>query len=45
MNKEVFEIVKNYRKTRVIRHRRKKYVPPISIETRRMAKVKHAPES
>lgn len=32
--------MKNYRKTRVIKHRNKKYVPPISIETRRMSKTK-----
>jgi hypothetical protein len=35
-----FEIVKNYRKPRIIKHRNKKYVPPISIETRRMSKFK-----
>lgn len=33
--------MKNYRKTRVIKHRNKKYVPPISIETRRMSKTKN----
>ena len=33
--------MKNYRKTRVIKHRNKKYVPLISIETRRMSKTKN----
>lgn len=44
MDKKVFEIVRNYRKTRVIKHRKKKYVPPISVETRRMSKIKNIPE-
>lgn len=39
-NSEVFEIVRNFRKTRVIKHRNKKYVPPISVETRRMSRVR-----
>jgi hypothetical protein len=43
MDKEVFEIVRNYRKTRVIKHRNRKYVPPISMETRGMSKVKFLP--
>lgn len=37
---EVFEIVKNYRKPRVVKHRNKKYVPPITVSTRRMTKIK-----
>lgn len=28
---EVFEIIRNFRKPRVIKHRNKKYVPPITV--------------
>lgn len=44
MDKKFFEIIKDYRKIRIIKHRKKKYIPPISIETRRMSRRKNISE-
>lgn len=39
-SEEVFTIIHNYRKKKIVKHRNRRQVPPIAVETRHMSHLK-----